>query len=188
VIASTPPGATISIDGEVVGQSPVTVPAKPGRHDLVVTITGYETEQRPVFAIAEQTTAIQIVLKRSAETTAPVAPAATSPAPQPSAAPAAPPDTSSAHVFRPSRGYAYLTGGIALAAIAVGSIYGVRALSASDDYKSHPTVDGLTTGEGYATISTASFVTAAVFAAATAAIWIGSSGSESAARAPFVRF
>jgi hypothetical protein len=54
-ISSTRPGATISFDGEVVGKTPMTVEAKPGKHTLKITKQGYLDVERYVV-VAENTT------------------------------------------------------------------------------------------------------------------------------------
>jgi hypothetical protein len=40
-ITTTPPGASVVVDGVVVGESPVTVPLNPGPHRLRATMSGY---------------------------------------------------------------------------------------------------------------------------------------------------
>jgi hypothetical protein len=40
-ITTTPPGATVVVDGAPVGASPVTVPLTPGPHRLRATMSGY---------------------------------------------------------------------------------------------------------------------------------------------------
>src|SRR5690606_36381434 len=70
----------------------------------------------------------------------------------------------------PSPVYAYATGGLAVVAIGVGSIFGVRALSSESEYSKNPSDDTRTDGQGFAAVSTTSFVVAGLLAGATVLI------------------
>jgi hypothetical protein len=116
------------------------------------------------------------------------------PAPTPSASPAEPvPATSSTGGQAPSilaepraaakprsKAPLYGLGGGAVAGAAVGTIFGLRALSAASSYKSTPSTVTAADGQGYATISTVGFVVAGVLTAATLYFLFGpSSDSDS---------
>jgi len=59
-ISTTKPGATLFFDGEVVGRTPTTVEAKPGKHTLKVTRQGYLEVER--FVTVEENATGQVAL------------------------------------------------------------------------------------------------------------------------------
>jgi hypothetical protein len=170
-LESAPSGASVAIDGSPGGVTPISIPATPGRHDILVTLAGHEPSSRIVLLPAGQTTRVMVPLHAIAPAPPVIAPTPVVIAPQP----AAPTPTSRA----PSRSYAYVTGGLAIAALGIGTVFGVRALSASSDYDRDPTVDKAVTGESYATVSTVGFIAAAVLVGTTVVIWLSSAGGES---------
>jgi hypothetical protein len=50
-ITTTPPGATVLVDGAAVGSSPVVVPLNPGPHRLRATMSGYYPAQEQRFVV-----------------------------------------------------------------------------------------------------------------------------------------
>jgi tetratricopeptide (TPR) repeat protein len=53
-VLSTPPGATVAIDGRAVGVTPLTIELAPGAHAALLTARGYDDAQRP-FTLAAST-------------------------------------------------------------------------------------------------------------------------------------
>jgi hypothetical protein len=68
-VASTPPGARITLDGQPIGATDATFNTFPGPHVVVVEKSGYRTERRSVIAEEGRTAAVAVAL-------APLAPGA----------------------------------------------------------------------------------------------------------------
>lgn len=52
IVRSDPEGATVSIDGEPVGVTPVDVPVEPGAHEVSIEQSGYFTQSRDLVAVS----------------------------------------------------------------------------------------------------------------------------------------
>jgi hypothetical protein len=65
-LTSTPSGATVSVDGEIRGETPIKVPVKPGRHQVTFEIEGYYPKSQEVVVPAEHEQALSAVLARTA--------------------------------------------------------------------------------------------------------------------------
>ncbi|MCX6692896.1 MAG: PEGA domain-containing protein [Methanoregula sp.] len=63
-ISTSPAGARVTLDGADAGISPVTIPNIPaGNHTLNVSTAGYTPQEQPVNVVANQTRAVNLVLK-----------------------------------------------------------------------------------------------------------------------------
>ncbi len=72
VVASRPANATVFLDGEEAGSSPVTIPGVlPGRHTVVVKKDGYKTFTKSVTVKANLTTSLSAVLAKALPTKTP---------------------------------------------------------------------------------------------------------------------
>lgn len=145
-LTTEPAAATVAVDGEPQeGSPPMTLKLEPGSHVITVTATGYDTTEITVEAKAGEKVAQQVTLK---ETPLP-APAPPPPPPPPPPAPPPPPQRSMVP--------AYVTLGIAGAGAVVGTIFGLKALSAKSDYEDNPTRDKADETERNALISDMAF-------------------------------
>ena len=61
-VFSDPPGATVSLDGEVRGQTPLLTTTTPGPHDIVLSLAGYLDNLRSVTARPGETEIIDVTL------------------------------------------------------------------------------------------------------------------------------
>src|SRR5690606_25869603 len=100
--------------------TPTSVEVPAGKHVVSVSLKGYETNAQEVEATFASTIDVNAELKE-----APVAPAAAPVAPVPVAKTEAPPPP----VKPRSKVPAFITGGIAVAALGVGTGFGIRALT-----------------------------------------------------------
>jgi hypothetical protein len=135
------PGVDIRLNGTSLPRAVwgTPVPVDPGLQRLVLTAPGYRAFARDLtVADASETARVDVEhLEREAsqaEATPRLTPAASlsaAPAASPSSAPALPP-----HRGDPQRSIGFVTGGVGLAAMVVGSIFGARAISKNSDSKS----------------------------------------------------
>lgn len=150
-IATTPPGASVSVDGTAQpGETPMVIKLPPGSHTITVTNPGYEKQELKVEVTAGKRVDQNIELKASdlgpatpAETPAPAEPAEKG-EPAPPAQPK-------------SKLPAYITLGIAGVATGVGAFFGVKALGAKSDFDDKPTTDNADDVERNALIADMAF-------------------------------
>jgi hypothetical protein len=70
-VASTPPGAQITLDGQPIGATDATFNTFPGPHAVVVEKPGFLVEQRTVIAEEGKTAAVAVVLTPAERAAAP---------------------------------------------------------------------------------------------------------------------
>ena len=70
-VFSDPPGATVSLDGEVRGQTPLLTTTTPGPHDIVLSLAGYLDNLRSVTARPGETEIIESRSRRPASRPSP---------------------------------------------------------------------------------------------------------------------
>lgn len=132
-VMTNPPGASVSVDGEAQpGETPMILKLPPGPHKISVSSPGYESQDLEVDIASGKRVEKNLELKAAdigGAAPAPV-PETGEPAPEP-AEPAKP----------RSKVPAYVTLGIAGAGAIVGTIFGVKALSAKSKFNDEPTTD-----------------------------------------------
>jgi tetratricopeptide (TPR) repeat protein len=168
VIRTTPTGASISVDGQVVAQPmghEVEHQVPPGSHEVSASLEGHETATQTVEATFGARHEIDLTLL-SAE---PVAP-------PPEPARSRPPVVEDDGELKIGT-EVWIAGGIALAGVAAGSILGLLALSEQSDFDAMPTEDTADTGETLALFADLSFGVAAV-AAITGVVLLVTSGDD----------
>lgn len=134
-IATVPPGATVSVDGQPQpGETPMILKLTPGAHKVSVASTGYEAQELDVDVTAGQRTEKSVELKAVEAAPAPV-----TPPPADTAAPA--PEEPAEKSKGGSKVPAYVTLGIAGASAIVGTFFGIKALGAKSDFNDKPTND-----------------------------------------------
>ncbi len=170
-VSTTPPGATVTVDGQAqMGETPMVVKMPPGTHTLEIAAPGYDAQKLDVTVTSGEKIERKLTLNLSESAPVPAAvappPADTAPAPEP----AAPPE-------KKSKTPAYVTLGIAGVGAIVGTIFGVKALSAKKDFNSTPTNDNADTVERNALISDMAFGVA-ITLGVTGVVLLTSSGSS----------
>jgi hypothetical protein len=176
VLATTPAGATVTIDGDAQpGETPMTVRLKPGTHKVTITSPGYETKEMEVNVIAGQKNDQNVELTLAEGGAEPVpAPIPVDPEPGPTEpTPAAEPR---------SKVPAYVTLGIAGASAVVGTFFGIKALGAKSDFDDNPTTDAADDVERNALIADMAFGVA-ITLGVTGIVLLTSSDSPSAPKA-----
>lgn len=146
LVTTTPAGAHVQVSGvDVPTPTPLSLRLAPGRHELVISLPGYETQRVPVTATpGAQLRPNVTLLPQTASTTGPIAPLGEAGALD---------TTSTPRSLVPG----YVTLGIAGAAAIVGTIFGVRALSDKKDYDKNPTAKGADDVERNALIADMAF-------------------------------
>ncbi|MEY4549957.1 MAG: hypothetical protein RL685_6152 [Pseudomonadota bacterium] len=131
-ITTTPAGAHVQVSGvDLASPTPLALRLAPGRHVLVVSLPGYQSQSvelnatagaklRPAFTLVPQL--------------APAAPPATTLSPPPTDVTLGSLDAPTARSLVPG----YVTLGIAGASAIVGTIFGIRALGNKDDFNDAP--------------------------------------------------
>jgi hypothetical protein len=149
-LVTVPAGAAVSVDGNLeTGTSPLTLKLQPGPHKITVGATGFETKEIDFEAKAgdkgEQR--IELIAKPAPPPPPPVLPA------EPVTAPPAPPPPAEKRSMVP----AYVTLGIAGVGAAVGTVFGLKALSKKSDFNDKPSTSAADDTERNALISDMAF-------------------------------
>lgn len=153
-IATTPPGASVSVDGTAQpGETPMVIKLPPGSHTITITNPGYEKQELKVDVTAGKRVDQNIELKASDLEAAPA------PVPAETPAPAEPTEQGepAAPAQAKSKLPAYITLGIAGVATGVGAFFGVKALGAKSDFDDEPTTDNADSVERNALIADMAF-------------------------------
>jgi tetratricopeptide (TPR) repeat protein len=136
-----PPGAKVSVDGKDVSTGDIEL--APGKHTLAVRAAGFEPYNTELLI----TFASVVPLKPELKPVAAVVPPPPPPVPPPLPPPEAPKPEPRSLVP------AYVTGGIALAAAGVGTVYGIMALNDKSKYNQAPSTSRADDGENHALIA-----------------------------------
>ena len=153
-IVTTPPGASIKVDGDrSLDAAPTTITVKPGAHKVEVSLADYEGASRDVTVPVGGSVEVTIELKAAPPAAVVPPPVAVASAPPPP--PAAPPPPPPAEPR--SKLPAYVTLGIGGVGAIVGTIFGLSALGAKSDFKSAPTSDTADKAERNALIADMAF-------------------------------
>jgi PEGA domain len=129
-VATTPPGATVSIDGTPQpGETPTSVKLPPGPHKLTLVLPGFDPKDVDVDVKGGEKSEQKVELvAKTPPPPPPTEPVVEAPPPPP---PPPPPPRSKVP--------AYITLGIAGAGAVVGTIFGIKALGAKNDFDKKPT-------------------------------------------------
>jgi len=152
-IETTPAGATVTIDGKPASSpTPVDTEAAPGHHTLHLSADGRVAQDKEIDVTFASKQDVRVELEAvPPPAAAPVAPpVAVTPAPPPPAA--APPPAEPR-----SKVPAYITGGLAVAAAGVGTVFGIIALGDKSDFDKNPTSGKADDGENHALIADMAF-------------------------------
>jgi hypothetical protein len=168
-IESNPPGAAVTIDDKPAGAAtPTDVDLAAGPHTLKITAPGHMSSSKSIdvaFASPQTVTA-----DLDPDPTAGLAP----PPPVAVAANPAPPSTA---VQPPpaeprSKVPALVTGGLAIAAAGVGTVFGIIALGDKSDFDKNPTTATADSGDTHALIADMAFGVALTFGVTSAVLFL----------------
>jgi hypothetical protein len=165
-VESNPAGASVAIDGKPQpAPTPTDVELAPGTHSVRLTQTGRVPAEKQVdvaFA-SSQTVTADLEPEAAPPPPPPPEPVASAPPPPPSAPP--PPAAPR------SRVPAYITGGLAVAAAAVGTVFGVIALNDKSNFDANPTTQTADDGDTHALIADMAFGVALTFGVTSAVLF-----------------
>lgn len=164
-VESTPPGASLAIDDKpLAAVTPTDVELPPGSHTLKFTEPGRLPAQKQIdVAFASPQT-----VKADLEPEPPPPP----PPPPPEPVAAAPPPPAPPPPQARSLVPAFVTGGLAVVAAGVGTVFGVMALSDKSNFDKSPTTSTADNGDTHALISDMSFGVALTFGVTSAVLFL----------------
>jgi hypothetical protein len=148
-LVTMPAGAAVSVDGNLeTGATPLSLKLQPGPHKITISASGFETKEIDFDAKAgdKAEQRIDLIAKPAPPPPAPPPPV------EPVNTPAPPPP-----VEKRSMVPAYVTLGIATAGAVVGTVFGLKALSAKSDFNDNPTTSKADDTERNALISDMAF-------------------------------
>lgn len=151
-VESTPAGATIVADGKPMGTTPSAVELPPGKHTLHLELNGYLSIDKEVDVTFASKQELKSELSPKPAEAAPVAVT-----PPPEDKPTEPPKPAEPPKEPRSKVPAFITGGLAVAAAGVGTVFGILALGKQSDFKTSPSADTADTGENFALVADMSF-------------------------------
>ena len=163
-ITAVPEGATITVDEKLQeAKAPASVDVPAGHHAIKIAAKGYDAFTQEVDATFGQTIEVKAELKETLA--APPAPPVAAPVAQKVETPPPP-------VKPRSKIPAFITGGIAVAALGVGTGFGIRALSKKGTYNDNPTETTANSGENSALIADMAFGVALTFGITSAVLFL----------------
>lgn len=167
-IDSTPPGASITIDDKPQSApTPTDVDLAPGQHTIKLTEQGRLPSTKTVDVAYASTQSVSVSL--DAEPPPPPPPVAAAPPPQPETPPPPPPPPPPEPR---SKVPAYVTGGLAIVAAGVGTVFGIMTLSDKSDFDKNPTTSTADNGDTHALITDMAFGVALTFGVTSAVLFL----------------
>jgi PEGA domain len=165
-VDATPAGAQVTLAGKPAQPVPADLELAPGKYQLHVSADGYTAKDQDL----DVTFASQQQLKIDLE------PAPAPPPPPPVVAVAPPPPAPApAQPLPPeprSKVPAYVTGGLAIVAAGVGTVFGVLALGDKSDFDKNPSSSKADDGENHALIADMAFGVAITFGVTSAVLFL----------------
>lgn len=166
-IDSNPPGATITIDDKPQpAPTPTDVDLPPGSHVVKLSAPGRLPTQKTVDVAYASTQTVSADLEaQPTPALVPPPPAPAAPPPPPPAPPPPPPEPR-------SKLPAYITGGLAVVAAGVGTVFGIMTLNDKSSFDSNPTSSTADNGDTHALICDMSFGVALTFGVTSAVLFL----------------
>ncbi len=168
-IETTPPGAAIIADGKSLGTTPTDVELAPGKHIIHIELAGYLPIDKDVDVSygAKEEMKSELVAKPVEKPVA-VTPVVT---PPPEQAKPVEPVKEEKHEAR-SKLPAYITGGLAIVALGIGTGFGIAALDKKSQFDKTPTADIADTGENFALVADMAFGVAITLGVTSAVLFL----------------
>lgn len=168
-VDSNPPGATVAIDDKPqAAPTPMDAEVPPGPHTVKLTEPGRLPAQKEIdvpFA-SQQVVSADLEVEPPPPPPPPPPPVATNVPPPPPPAPPPPPPEPRSKVP------AYVTGGLAIVAAGVGTVFGVMALHDKSDFDKNPTTATADNGDTHALIADMAFGVALTFGVTSAVLFL----------------
>ena len=177
-IDSNPPGANVSIDDRPQsGMTPMDVDVPPGPHTVKLTEPGRLSTQKAIDVAFASRQTVSADLDLEPQAPPPPPPVAVVPPPPP---PQPPPQPSEPRSQVP----AYVTGGLAIVAAGVGTVFGIMALSDKSQFDKNPTTQTADNGDTHALIADMSFGVALTFGVTSAVLFLTRDEAPAASSLP----
>jgi hypothetical protein len=168
-VETTPPGAAIVADGKAMGVTPTDVELAPGKHIVHIELAGYLAIDRDVDLSFGAKQEIKSELQAKAVETVTTTTTTTPP----------PVDTKPVEPFKPeppkekqSKLPAFITGGLAIVAIGIGTGFGIAALSTHSQFIATPTSNLADQGENFALVADMAFGVAITLGVTSAVLFL----------------
>lgn len=167
-IDSNPPGASVAVDDKPQpNPTPTDVDLAPGSHVVKLTATGRLPTQKTIDVAFASKQTVTADLDPSPPAAAPIPVSETAPPPAaPAEAPPPPPPEPR------SKLPAYITGGLAVVAAGVGTVFGVMTLGDKSDFDKNPTSSKADDGDTHALITDMAFGVALTFGVTSAVLFL----------------
>jgi hypothetical protein len=167
-IESTPPGASITVDDKPQSApTPTDVDLAPGQHTIKLTEAGHLPSTKAVDVAYASTQTVSASLDPEPTAAPPPPPVAATPPPE-TPPPAPPPPPAEPRSKVP----AYVTGGLAIVAAGVGTVFGIMTLSDKSDFDKNPTTQTADNGDTHALITDMAFGVALTFGVTSAVLFL----------------
>jgi hypothetical protein len=173
-VETTPAGASILADGKEMGKTPADVELAPGKHIVHIELAGYLPIDKDVdVSYGEKQSLTSALEAKPVEKPVAVAPP---PAPVETPKPVEPPpEKKEAHSKLP----AFITGGLAIVAVGVGTGFGIAALAKKSEFDTTPTADIADTGENFALVADMAFGVAITLGVTSAVLFLTKDDDDS---------
>ena len=165
-VEATPAKAQVAVAGKPAVTAPADFDLAPGKYQLHVTADGYTSQDKDVDVTFASEQDVKIDLEPAPAPPPPPVVAVAPPPPPPPPPPAPPPAEPR------SKLPAYVTGGLAVVAAGVGTVFGVMALSDKSDFNKNPTSSTADDGENHALIADMAFGVAITFGVTSAVLFL----------------
>ena len=173
-VETKPAGANILVDGVAYKSvSPTDIELAPGKHTLKLSAEDRIAQEKAVDVTFASKQDLVVELTEALLPNVPVAVVAPTTPPPVAAAP--PVEAKPANSTVP----ALVTGGLAVVALGVGTLFGVMALSDKSDFDKNPTSGKADDGENHALIADMAFGVAVTLGVTSAVLFLGSGKSSS---------
>ncbi len=177
-VETTPAGAAIVADGKAMGVTPTDVELAPGKHLLHIELAGFLPVDRDVDLTFGAKQDIKSELQAKPVEPPPVVATPTPVEPVKPVEPPKPEPPKESHSKLP----AYITGGLAIVAIGVGTGFGIAALAKKSDFDKTPTADIADTGENFALVADMAFGVAITLGVTAAVLFFTNDDEPAAAK------
>jgi hypothetical protein len=182
-VETTPAGAQVTVDAAAnpsatpsPNPTPTDLDLAPGKHTLKITAEGYTPTDREVDVAYGGKQDLKVDLVKN-EPPPPPPPPVVAEAPAPAPPPPPPPEPR-------SKIPAYVTGGVAIVAAGVGTVFGIKALGQSSDFKTTPTTQKADDGENNALVADMMFGIAITFGVTSAVLFLSNDAPQAAKADP----